>query len=215
MTPSDEHPEGTEPRADRVLPILAPLSTHAREKRGWQRRGVRGWAFTDELGAAALVGAELLNAAAARGLVVREDVMDPGRRLPLYINRITQAGEDLIARHEGRTAATITPPRRDLTPADAETLYVPRGTWSGLRTLAAQPDADAWIPAAAMDARFDAEDRKFLLSRNLAQVRRPDSGRANEGFLYRATPLGRGAKARDTTSSEVRVQIRVQGLALP
>lgn len=213
MATHDETVTGGSIRHAALLDVLAILSSRARENTGWQRRGIRGWMFTDEFGKVAFA-ADGLTAAAARGLVSREDVLDPGRKLPLYINRITQGGENLLASHRGREALTIPAPRRRLTAADAETLYLPSGAWTGLRVMASNPNAEEWIPAARLGPGFFAEDREFLRSRQLAEVLRPTSGRANAPLLYRATALGRGARALDTTTSADRVQIRVKGATL-
>jgi hypothetical protein len=213
MTIQEEKPDHRLNHAAGMVQVLAHLSARAQENKGWQRRGVRGWVFTDELGNLAFAG-ELLTAAAARGFAIREDVLDPGRRLPLYINRITQAGEDYLAQHEGREPGKIRAAQRSVTEADAETLYVPSGAWTGLRALATIPDPEEWISASRMGLGFYAEDRKFLLSRGLIEVLRPASGRPSEGLRYRATALGREASARDTTTSAGRSQVRVRGLAL-
>lgn len=212
MTIQNENPGDRSSRAVGMIQVLALLSAHAREKKGWHRRGVRGWVFTDELGKVAFAG-ELLTAAAARGFAIREDVLDPGRKLPLYINRITQAGEDHLALHEGREAVKVRAPHF-LSSADAETLYIPSGAWTGLCALATSPNPEEWIPAVRIGPGFYAEDREFLRARHLIEVLRPASGRANGPLLYRATALGRGARARDTTTSRDRVQVRVNGLTL-
>lgn len=112
-------------RGGDLLGVLRILSVHAREGTGWARKGVRGWVFTDEV-PDALAGVNLTDLAQL-GFILREDVRDPGRRLPLYLNRITQAGEDELAAAEERDSSPIPRARRSLTPADTETIYVPAG----------------------------------------------------------------------------------------
>jgi hypothetical protein len=198
------------------LEVLRALRARSSDNVGWMRRCVRGWIFTDELRSFPLA-VERLVSLAERGLVSREDVLDPGRNLPLYINRITQAGEVYLSVLESRDAVTIRRPRR-LSAADAVTIYLPRSAWAALRVLAAVRDPEELV-AGALVARqsgekFFAEEREALERRKLIEVFRPATGGRHHPLMYRATRLGRGARARDTRSSTKRVQVTVPGIAL-
>lgn len=197
-------------REDEELQILATISAKVRSNHGWTRRGVRGWVFTDELGHIPITDDNRYPDLGARGLICREDVLDPGRKSPLYLNRITQMGEDHLAEHEGRDPYHV-PAKRvgTLSVLDQETIYIPARAWRGLETLVAAPP-EGWTIATALSAFFDT-DRKFLVNRALIEVRRAEGGK-KRGPLYRATALGRGAIALDTQTSTSRVQIHVPGL---
>lgn len=203
-------------RGDDLLGVLRTLSAHAREGMGWARKGVRGWVFTDEV-PDGLAGVNLTDLALL-GFIVREDVRDPGRRLSLYLNRITQAGEDELVAVEGRDPSPIPRARRNLTPADRETIYVTTGAWQALRALTREPVDGPWRSLAQINGREGTaiypEDTKFLLARHLAAVQRPEEVSRTSPVLYRATSLGRGARVRDRKASGTRVQIRVPGIVL-
>lgn len=203
-------------RGGDLLSVLRTLSAHAREGTGWARKGVRGWVFTDEI-PDGLAGVNLTDLAQL-GFIVREDVRDPGRRLPLYLNRITQAGEDELAAVEERDPSPIRRARRVLTRADRETIYVTMGAWQALRALAREPMDDPWRSLALINGRAGtaiyAEDTEFLLARHLAAIQRPEEASRTSPVLYRATSLGRGARVRDRKASGTRVQIRVPGITL-
>lgn len=199
-----------------LLGVLRILSAHARDGTGWTRKGVRGWVFTDEV-PDGLAGVNLTDLAQL-GFIVREDVRDPGRKLPLYLNRITQSGEDKLAAAEKRDPSPIPRPRRSLTPADRETIYVTTGAWRALRTLAREPVDDPWRSLAQINGHpgtaIYPEDTEFLLARDLAEIQRPAAVSRTSPVLHRATSLGRGARVRDRKASGTRVQIRVPGITL-
>ena len=199
-----------------LIGVLRVLSAHAREETGWARKGVRGWVFTDEV-PDALAGVNLTDLAQL-GFIVREDVRDPGRKLPLYLNRITQAGEDELAAAEKRDPSPVSRARRSLTPADTETIYVTTGAWQALRALAREPVDDPWRSLAQINARAGTaiypEDTEFLLARDLAHTQRPEVVSRTSPALFQATSLGRGARVRDRRASGTRVQIRVAGITL-
>jgi hypothetical protein len=203
-------------RGGDLLGVLRILSTVALEGTGWVRKGVRGWVFTDEV-RDGLAGVNLTDLAQL-GFIVREDVRDSGRRLPLYLNRITQAGEDELAAAEERAPSPIPRARRILTPADTETIYVPTGAWQALWALAREPMEDPWRSLAQINGRAGtaiySEDTEFLLARDLAAIQRPQVVSRTSPVLYRATSLGRGARVRDRKASGSRVQIRVPGITL-
>jgi hypothetical protein len=189
------------------------MSTLAVEKRGWSRGGVQGWVFTDEV-QDHMAGVNLKDLLHL-GMVVREDVCDPGRRLPLYLHRITQVGEDEVATADGRVPISI-PASRGPTPADRETLYVPASAWAALAALARAPMEEPWHSLAEIAARAKtqvlADALDFLVARGLVEIQRPAVPSRTTPNLYRATALGRGARALKRRGE--RVQIRVPGLIL-
>lgn len=197
--------------------LLAALVEDALGGAGWTRDGIRGWRFIDELTERFPFAIDTLRPLLRAGLVAREDVLDPGRTTPLYLHRATQAGEDRLAARERRVPRPLPRPRH--APADAETLYLPANAWAGLSVLAAFDDPDAWVPATEIGERirrtFFFEDGVYLERRGLVERRRPEATtRRNEPMRYRATALGRAARARDRRASATRVQVVVPGIAL-
>jgi hypothetical protein len=201
--------------AAEIIQVLTLLGAATAEGTGWTRRGVRGWHFTDEMGGIFLAGVHLAQLA-HEGLVERDDVGDPGRKRPLYVHRITQAGENLLAEHQQRSLRTVAASRKEPDEADLETLYLAADAWLALRALAQAPAPEAWHrPAeiAALTGRnFYPEEGEFLVSRGLFEIQHPDPARRNAPRTYRASPLGRAATLRDGSASTSRVQIRVPGL---
>jgi hypothetical protein len=200
-----------------LLAFLRALAEDALAGRGWTRRAVRGWRFTDELTSRFPFAVDHMRVLQRRGFAVREDVLDCGRSTALYLNRVTQAGEDYLAAREGREPRVVSAAAEERSPEDLETLYLPTDAWAALRVLAALPDTEQWLPGTriieAIGRTFYHEEGEFLAARGLVERRRPEApSRPNESMLYRATPLGRGAAERDASTSETRVQIRVPGL---
>lgn len=203
--------------ADEVLDFLRALVEDALADRGWMRRGVRGWRFTDELTSRFPFAVDHMRVLERRMLAVREDVLDCGRSAALYLNRVTPAGEEYLAAREGRDPRALPAAAAELPAEDAETLYLPTDAWAALRVLAALPDPEQWLPGShiteAIGRTFYHEEGEFLDSRGLVERRRPEAPtRPNEPMLYRATALGRGAGERDASTSATRVQVRVPGL---
>jgi hypothetical protein len=207
---------GNRIRREDLIRVLRMLRSLPLEGKGWTRKGVRGWVFTDEVqdGLAGVNLRDLLQL----GMIVREDVRDPGRRLPLYLHRITQVGEDELAAEDGRDAIPISRARANLTPADRETLYVPTNAWQTLAALAREPVEDPWRSLAQIAIRAKTpvlpEGPQFLVERGLAELQRPAVLSRTSPIVYRATILGRGARVRDRRAGAERVQVRVPGLIL-
>lgn len=76
--------------------LLNALSSLAANGKGWNRRRVRGWAFTDELRTEDR-SVDALRQLADAGCIRREDVSDPFRVQPFHIHRITQVGQNTLA----------------------------------------------------------------------------------------------------------------------
>lgn len=206
---------------EKEIALLRVLSTRALTGAGWKRRSVWGWQFTDELTPDLPFAGELLRALAARALINRDDIRDPGRKLPLYLSRISQHGENFLAAFEERRPRDIKVPATEPTKEDAETLFLPTDAWLGLRILAAIADPHEWTPGNRVSAltrrTFFPEEGEYLQARGLVRIRWPvPSNRRNAPLLYQATELGQ--KARTVGANEVstgsRVQVRVPGLTL-
>ena len=193
------------------IAILRALRDFAVRKEMWLRRGVRGWAFSDELPKSHVL-LDQLRSFAARGLVDREDVRDALRSSPMHLHRITQAGANAFTHESGAPIVSIEPAGQ-LAPADVELLFVNPSASDLLAFLSVQ-EPGRWFSfiqiRKASDRRLMADDGRFLLSRGLVE-RRPSPGRGGR-FVYRATKLGRGARVIDAGTSHSRVQIHVPGI---
>jgi len=168
--------------------------------------------FSDELPKSHVL-LDQLRSFAARGLVDREDVRDAFRSSPMHLHRITQAGANVLAHATGTPIVTIEPAGQ-LAPADVDPLFVSPSASDILAFLAVQ-EHGRWFSFAeirkASGRRPMADHGRFLLSRGLVE-RRSSPGQGGR-FVYRATGLGRGARAIDAGTSHSRVQIHVPGLA--
>lgn len=201
--------------AAEIIQVLTLLAAAAVEGTGWMRRGISGWTFTDEMGGIFLAGVHLAQLA-REGLTERDDVGDPGRKNPLYVHRITQAGENLLAEHQQRSPRRLAVPRNEPDEADLETLYLATDAWLALQALALAQDPAAWHRPADITAltgrSFFREEGEFLVARGLFEMQKSDPTRRNAPRTYRATPLGRAASLRDGSTSTSRVKIRVPAL---
>jgi len=202
------------------IALLKALSALAASGRGWNRRGVRGWAFSDELPSADRT-VDALRRLAEAERVRREDVRDPFRVQPTHIHRITQVGQNILADAAGLPHVRIHSPSEVLTDVERETIYVSIDTWRGLEFLAAQEPGIWFTPdemKAASGVSFGLEDANFLTPRGMilrqqAPARREGAGRSPRNY-YQATALGRAARLLDRSVSERRVQVHVPGLLL-
>lgn len=156
---------------------LGILRDCAATGRGWRRRGVPGWLFTDEL---PTCGAAVLASLVHRGLVHTDQVAEPGRPPTLALHRITPVGADALARRESGRATVIDAPA-DPDPADAAVVYLPAGAWAALRGLQrVQHAGDGWASLAVVQEHaaraVSTGDLIYLLRRRLAVTAR-DAGR--------------------------------------
>ena len=202
--------------AGRTLRVLRDCAVAGR---GWRRRGVRGWLFTDELppcAPAALAGR------AQHGLVLTDHVPEPGRRPRLALHRITPAGADAVARHEGRPGVGVDVPA-GADPADAAVVYLPAGAWVALRALLCVRHTGGWaclaeVRACAAGRAVGPEDLAQLLRRRLAvSARAPGTVPREPGRYFRATPDGAALRLLDlrTGTDDPRSLDRVQATAEP
>lgn len=200
---------------DEVKPLRV-LHELARTGTGWRRARVRGWALGSEVNglARSVVATSHLQRLRQAGWVHSERVLDPGRpRSALVMWRITQTGENELARIEGRTAITIPPLQPDR--RDSTRIYFSRDAWRCLAVLQSHPGAIAWPQLVAeFRRRFRGalwqDDAKMLLNRRLATREDSGSGRTRVVW-YMATATGRAARLTDghTNRDVVQVQLPV------
>lgn len=196
------------------IAALRVLRTAAVEGKGWKRGKVRGWMLASEINdrADSSVASYRLQRLREAGGVLGEHVLDPGRpRQPLVIWRITQGGEDELARVEARDPVRIAPPRPD--PADVGVIYTSRDAWTCLTVLQSHPGAVRWADVVEkVHRRFRAwvypDDVKMLLTRGLAV--RTDEGPGNRKAVWlHATPAGRAVRLADGKTHPDVVQLRI------
>jgi hypothetical protein len=202
------------PLDERELLMLTTLRQLAVENEGWRWSGVRGWAL----------GAEVSERAGDRGAIYRlprlraagwaasVEVSDAGRpRNPVTLWRVTQAGEDELARLAGRAPAVLAVPRPSR--ADARTIFVGRRMWACLSEL---QRAEGPVPWPELERRVRErleiwgrlDDLKLLINRGFAE--REDRGAGREKVIwFSATPRGRAVRLVDGRTSETLVQLRV------
>jgi hypothetical protein len=196
------------------IAALRVLRTAAVEEKGWKRGKVRGWMLGSEVNdrADSPVATYHLQRLRKARWASSEPVHDPGRPgQPLVIWRITQEGEDELARLEGREPVRIAAPRPD--PKDAGLIYTSRDAWACLAVLQSHPDPVRW-PDLTAEARrrFRAsvylDDVKMLLTRRLAE--RQDEGSGRDKILwFHATPAGRSVRLADGKTNPAIVQLRL------
>jgi hypothetical protein len=189
--------------------LLSALSGFALKGELWQRRGVRGWAFSEELSYWGL-RVDMLVPLAQAGLVWREDVRDPYRSNPLCIHRITQAGQNVLADVKGLPHVTIAQPADQLSEEEMESLYLSFDCWLGLEFLIRQ-DQGQWFSHSAIATGsgrpFYTTDGDYLLRRNLVERKKLEEGNRR---VYRATGDAHGARLIDRT--ELRAQVHFPAL---
>src|SRR4051812_32978474 len=110
-------------RSPHRMGLLKALSAFSANGKGWNRRGVLGWAFTDELRTEDR-SVDALRQLAEAGCIRREDVSDPFRVLSFHIHRITQVGQNTLADAAGLPHVHVQSPSEVLTDVELETIYV-------------------------------------------------------------------------------------------
>jgi hypothetical protein len=194
-----------------TLTALADLATNGR---GFRRARVRGWVPGPEV--KTVVGTISAGWHLPRlrelGLVTSKAVPDEGRpRNPLVMWRITQAGENEVARRLDREPRRIARPRED--PMDERQIYVGRRAWDLLSVL--QQHAE-WLPWEAVDgeatiafrSRFWHDALTILLNRGFA-IREKRVGTPKSIVWVVATDAGRRVEATDLKASRTTAQLRV------
>lgn len=195
---------------------LASLADLAASRRGFKRRRVRGWVPGPVM--RDLVG--VINAGwrlprlRSLGLVTSEPAQDAGRpRNPIVLWRITQLGEDEVARLMDRPARRIPKPRED--PEDKHQIYVPRGAWDFLTVLQRHDGFVPWETARSESnqryrSNFWYDDLTLLLNRGFAARENRGTRQKPETWVA-ATASGRQVRASDLKASKSLVQLHVPG----
>lgn len=182
--------------------ILIFMSDEALRRRGWLRRGVRGWRHYVEIKAKedAYI-AEKLPHMVRRGLLDRAQVVEFGRMRPTTLYRISQEGEGRLAKLEDRRPERIPAPG---TEDGGGNLFVPASTWTALTTLQRcaleriGPErfgAHGWMSMREIGAgqpTVQYEDLTWLVRRGLAELRSGPGAQAGGSprALYRLTTPG-------------------------
>ncbi|HEX8432737.1 MAG TPA: hypothetical protein VF625_15740 [Longimicrobium sp.] len=200
-----------DPREVRALLFLSRV---ADARGGYTLRGVRGWAHLDDVKMATGGGLfEVLPLLHQRGLLDREDARPPGRALPAWVYRVSDAGVRAAHRLAGTEYQPLPRLRGGLTPA----VYMPERQRGALLLLRAARDDSAiplrfgergWLTGRELGARVDAQNRerrsprflavdatdlRWLLRYGLIERRAeaPRPGREREIVHWRATEMGR------------------------
>lgn len=146
------------------------------------------------------------------GFITSERIADAGRpRNAIVLWRITQEGEDEIARLEGRPARHIAPPRPH--PDDQHHIYITARSWSLLATLQGRDGFVPWRDVqytrlARRRTRVWMEDLTLLLNRGFV-ARENRGSRTRPEIWVAATATGRQVRPSDLKSSKSLVKIRV------
>lgn len=195
------------PLRPNALRVLQCLEEEARARRGWLRRGVRGWRLAPEV--ETLVNRRIsgvLPGLWTRGYVDRIEVVDPGRQTPVHLYRIAREGVGYLASEGGGPSGReIVEPTSEHDEFGATSIYIPRRPWLALDLLRRHAahrlgpirwGENGWMTTAEMRPRLSCvlgEDMPWLLSRGLVE-RRVDEGAATRQprpvWFYRASAQG-------------------------
>jgi hypothetical protein len=199
------------PLVEIEIQTLKALREIALAGKGWRRGTVRGWVLgvdVNDLVNGWYGAVYHLPRLRLAGWVQSEPVRDPGRPRN---QRITQAGEDELARVEGRAPAVIEAPHP--VPSDNRQIFVSRRVWACLAVLQRHDAPVTWRDVErGIHERFGfwiyPDHVQMLLNRGFAEREERGSGREKVTWLA-ATPLGRAVRLADGAASESIVQLRL------
>lgn len=191
------------------LLALRDAAVHAT---GWEREGVRGWMFYEEVENAVLLAiAEVLPRLTRWGLLERIDIRVAGSKRPRWMYRVSSSGVEEAARL-GRKPARVA--ARDAQLEQADTLYVPVRCWLLVETLRRQREQGigrvwfgqpGWMRSRDVQTaghRVDTEDFAWALRNQLVERREvPNVGRpVSPAIVYRISDRAMRAHAMDAAS---------------
>ncbi|HEU0077712.1 MAG TPA: hypothetical protein VFQ76_08710, partial [Longimicrobiaceae bacterium] len=217
------------PLKDTWLWILDYLQTEAQGGYGWRRRGVRGWRLYEEVEEALDTKIpELLPALWRAGLVDRTLVEDPSRSAPVYLYRISAAGNARLAREQGEEPAPFMSPVPEEDDPEEGTTLVPAVEWEALSLLRRQAreqlglvrwEQHGWMTAREITRTLDRAAGDILPglhARRLVERRRSSDGPGGKRALwyYRVSEQGLRAELVDAVpvlyEPPARLQVRVR-----
>lgn len=202
------------------IQTLTALADLAAKRSGFKRCRVRGWVPGRQVKEVVRISGAGWRLPHLRdlGLVASHATTDAARpRNPIVMWRITQPGEDELAKHFDRPARSISRPRED--PTDQLQIYVSRRAWNFLSVLQKHEGFVTWDAAqheasATHRSRFWRDDLTILLNRNFAA--RENRGTSKRPAVWvAATAIGRLVQATDLNASKVLVQLRVPRTTKP
>lgn len=198
--------------------VLRYLRAYATTGRGWEWKRVKGWIFTQEFPHSLRIASTYLQTLARNYAVDLSDVRDPFQDRPIYLYRISAVGLAMLAAHERQDGggtddplayATIDTPADNLSADELETIFISSAQWRGLEYL--QQRRSTFTPAEilkAVEFRFYMNDADLLVRKHLAVEEQEPGGTRK----FRASTLGRRARAVDTTTSSYTVKVHVPGI---
>lgn len=197
------------------LEILQQLAVALLNDRGWKHRGMRGWMFSDEFDRLPVAMDHGARSQLLRDMMIeRDDVHDPGRRQPQYLFRITQFGFEVLQGMGLVPADAKVELPLERTEETGDTIFMSMVAWQALEYLGKQSrQQGGWVEMSTIrsDATpsFLPDDVHFLVGRGLVEVNNPPHATRRR---YRATALGRRARALDVTTIKTRAQVLVPGI---
>lgn len=205
--------------------VLIVMHHEAFSRRGWNRRGVRGWKFRVEVERIARIRLpEIFPGLYRRGLLERVPAEAPGLGKPAWLYRISHAGARAIEAMLGWERHPIPEPWPFDPVEDLGALYAPAGVCEALTVLrqhAALPiglrrfGEPGWMTAAEVirDGKgVRRKDLAWLLSQRMVERRRSPAaeGRAHTPWCYRIAELGMQVEITDAARNWAKPPLFVQ-----
>ena len=195
------------------LAILEALSRRVQRHHGWRYRGVEGWILGVEAKRVlrTIQANRRLGIMRTRGLVCSTDVDDPTNPNLQLLWRITQAGENELARLFARAPHTIPHPTPDEENRSVLHVFLTQKAWSCLAALQRRTSPVSWTElrgdvqhASAVDPHQD--DVRSLIRRGLAVGELRDAEQRKQ-MWFSASDSGRLVRLVDGSTSATLVQV--------
>jgi hypothetical protein len=197
------------------LAILEALSRRVMGHHGWRYQGVEGWVLGVEAKRVlrTVQANHRLVSMRNRGLVCSADVYDPTNPNLQLLWRITQAGENDLARLFARAPRKIPHPAPDEVNRGLLHVFLTQKAWSCLAALQRRTSAVSWTElrydvqhASAIDPHQD--DVRVLLRRGLAVGELRDGGPRKQ-MWFSPSDRGRHVRLVDGSTSATLVQVSI------